>query len=69
MLWCVTRVALVREPGSARLRERMRTPLLLDGRDLFDPDVVRAAGFTYVGVGRAQADTPPRLRIAAASVG
>ena len=51
-----------------RLRERMRTPLLLDGRNFFDPDVVRAAGFTYVGVGRAQADTPA-MRIAAASVG
>jgi hypothetical protein len=46
----------------------MRTPLLLDGRNFFDPDVVRAARFTYVGVGRAQADTPA-MRIAAASVG
>jgi UDPglucose 6-dehydrogenase len=51
-----------------RLPERMRTPLLLDRRNFFDPDVVRAAGFTYVGVGRAQADTPA-MRFAAASVG
>jgi UDPglucose 6-dehydrogenase len=36
-----------------RLRALMRTPLLLDGRNFFDPDEVRSAGFTYVGVGRA----------------
>jgi UDPglucose 6-dehydrogenase len=35
------------------LRRRMRTPLLLDGRNVLDPDAARAAGFTYVGVGRA----------------
>jgi UDPglucose 6-dehydrogenase len=36
----------------AGLREVMRMPLLLDGRDFLDPAAVRAAGFTYVGVGR-----------------
>jgi UDPglucose 6-dehydrogenase len=35
-----------------RLAASMRTPLLLDGRNLFDPAVARAAGFTYIGVGR-----------------
>ena len=51
-----------------RLRERMRTPLLLDGRNFFDPDVVRAAGFTsWAWVALRQ--TPPAMRIAAASVG
>jgi UDPglucose 6-dehydrogenase len=35
-----------------RVREIMRTPLLLDGRNLYDPMDVRALGFTYVGVGR-----------------
>ena len=34
------------------IRSVMKTPLLLDGRNLFDPDAARAAGFTYVGVGR-----------------
>jgi len=37
-----------------RLRALMRTPLLLDGRNFFDPDEVRAAGLTYIGVGRIQ---------------
>ena len=41
-----------------RLRRLMRTPLLLDGRNFFDPDQVRSAGFTYVGVGRAYDGAP-----------
>jgi UDPglucose 6-dehydrogenase len=31
----------------------MRTPLLVDGRNLLDPDEARAAGFTYESIGRA----------------
>jgi UDPglucose 6-dehydrogenase len=36
----------------AEIRGVMRDSLLLDGRNFFDPAVARAAGFTYVGVGR-----------------
>lgn len=36
----------------ARLAESMRNPILLDGRNLFDPEQVRAAGWIYLGVGR-----------------
>ena len=39
--------------ASADARARMRTPLIIDGRNLLDPETVRAAGFTYEGVGRA----------------
>jgi len=35
-----------------RLAETMRTPVLLDGRNLFDPTAARSAGFVYIGVGR-----------------
>jgi len=35
-----------------RLRELMEVPLLIDGRNLFDPAVVRAAGFEYYSIGR-----------------
>ncbi len=35
-----------------RVRKLMRVPLLLDGRNLYDPAAVRAAGFTYCSVGR-----------------
>ncbi len=32
---------------------RMRNPLLVDGRNMLDPDSMRAAGFVYDGIGRA----------------
>lgn len=39
-------------PDFARMRELMHTPLLLDGRNIYDPAHVRAQGITYYGVGR-----------------
>ena len=35
-----------------RLRGLMEVPVLVDGRNLFDPDAVRKAGFEYVCMGR-----------------
>ncbi|MDI3328513.1 MAG: UDP-glucose/GDP-mannose dehydrogenase family protein [Alicyclobacillaceae bacterium] len=35
-----------------RLARLMRTPVFVDGRNLFAPEAVRRAGFTYLGVGR-----------------
>jgi UDPglucose 6-dehydrogenase len=35
------------------VRDTMRTPLIIDGRNMLDPDIARAAGFTYEGIGRA----------------
>jgi len=35
-----------------RLRDLMQVPLLIDGRNHFDPDEVREAGFSYVAMGR-----------------
>ncbi len=32
---------------------RMRNPLLVDGRNMLDPDALREAGFAYEGIGRA----------------
>ena len=36
----------------ARLRAVMRRPVLVDGRNLYDPVAARAAGFEYRGIGR-----------------
>jgi UDPglucose 6-dehydrogenase len=36
----------------AEVKRRMSTPLLVDGRNFLDRDVLEAAGFTYEGVGR-----------------
>jgi len=35
-----------------RVRADMRQPILIDGRNVYEPAEVRAAGFTYAGVGR-----------------
>jgi UDPglucose 6-dehydrogenase len=35
-----------------RVRELMDVPVLVDGRNLYDPDIVRHAGIEYVSVGR-----------------
>ncbi len=37
----------------AAQRERMATPLVIDGRNFLDPEALRDAGFTYEGIGRA----------------
>ena len=36
----------------------MRTPVLVDGRNMLDPDAMRAAGFTYDAIGRAAVNGP-----------
>jgi UDPglucose 6-dehydrogenase len=41
-----------RRPDLERLRRLMREPVLFDGRNVYDPEAVRTAGFTYYGVGR-----------------
>jgi UDPglucose 6-dehydrogenase len=38
--------------ASEEVREAMARPLIIDGRNLLDPAVVRAAGFAYEGIGR-----------------
>jgi UDPglucose 6-dehydrogenase len=35
-----------------RVRTSMRQPMLLDGRNVYEPEELRATGFTYAGVGR-----------------
>jgi UDPglucose 6-dehydrogenase len=39
----------------------MKTPLVVDGRNLLDPESVQLAGFTYEGVGRPAAPVEERL--------
>jgi UDPglucose 6-dehydrogenase len=35
------------------VRHRMHTPIVFDGRNLFDPATLRDLGFQYFGIGRA----------------
>lgn len=52
-------------PRMKRLRGQLKYPIVIDGRNLYDPGVMSAQGFTYYSVGRApwqrrkqQADFP-----------
>ncbi|MHB8117579.1 MAG: UDP-glucose dehydrogenase family protein [Methanothrix sp.] len=48
----VTEWPQYRELDLARLATKMHTPVLVDGRNLFDPKEAGKAGWTYLGVGR-----------------
>lgn len=39
-------------PDLARLKAVMKTPLLLDGRNVWDPAFMKESGFEYYGIGR-----------------
>jgi UDPglucose 6-dehydrogenase len=42
----------------AMVRKLMRGNKIVDGRNVFDPEIVTAEGFEYVGIGRKQARVP-----------
>jgi UDPglucose 6-dehydrogenase len=41
-----------KEMDLERVRGVMRSPIIVDGRNIYDPEKVKALGFTYRGVGR-----------------
>ncbi len=41
-----------REPDFARMRKLMRTPVVFDGRNIYQPQQMKAHGFTYYSIGR-----------------
>jgi UDPglucose 6-dehydrogenase len=43
----------LRELASEEVRDAMRRPVIVDGRNLLDPETARTAGFVYEGIGRA----------------
>jgi UDPglucose 6-dehydrogenase len=42
-----------------QLARRMNKAVLIDGRNLFRPELARAAGFEYAGIGRAVSRAKP----------
>jgi UDPglucose 6-dehydrogenase len=41
-----------RRPDFARMKRLMRTPVVFDGRNIYNPASMRALGFTYYSIGR-----------------
>lgn len=41
-----------KSPNLRALRDAMRQPLVLDGRNIYEPQAMAEAGFTYLGIGR-----------------
>ncbi len=52
VLALMTEWKVFRSPDFARIRATLRTPALFDGRNLYDPASVEAAGIAYYGIGR-----------------
>jgi UDPglucose 6-dehydrogenase len=51
-LTVMTEWLVYRNPDFERIRKLVRRPLLLDGRNLYDPERMAALGFEYHGIGR-----------------
>jgi UDPglucose 6-dehydrogenase len=47
----------LRQPDFVRLRKLVRTPVLFDGRNVWDPVAAHRAGFEYHGIGRPRPET------------
>jgi UDPglucose 6-dehydrogenase len=41
-----------REPDFGRMRRLMKTPIIFDGRNIYNPEQMKGHGFTYYSVGR-----------------
>ncbi len=41
-----------REPDYGRIRKLMRSPVIFDGRNIYNPEQIRGFGFTYYSIGR-----------------
>jgi UDPglucose 6-dehydrogenase len=52
VLAVATEWKVFRSPDFARIKAALRTPVIFDGRNLYDPAAVEAAGLAYYGIGR-----------------
>jgi len=48
----VTEWSEFRQLDLGRLKASMRKPVMIDGRNIYDPAMMRGLGFTYRGIGR-----------------
>jgi len=50
-----------------RVKNLVQNPVMVDMRNVYDPDEMRAAGFTYFGIGRGYEGTTPVISAAEAA--
>ena len=41
-------------PDFQRIKELLRAPVIVDGRNLYEPERMNRLGFQYAGIGRGQ---------------
>ena len=58
-LLVVTEWREFRSPDFESMRDLMRSAVLFDGRNLYDPELVTSSGFEYAGIGRAAQSLRP----------
>ncbi len=58
-LFLVTEWNEFRNPDLERMRSLMRSPVVLDGRNVFEPAEMRALGFEYQAIGRGGVEDTP----------
>jgi UDPglucose 6-dehydrogenase len=51
-LFVVTEWNEFRHPDFERMKKLMKTPVIFDGRNIYDPERMKELGFTYMGLGR-----------------
>jgi len=56
----ITEWNLFRNPDFEKIKRRMKTPLIFDGRNQYDPDLMDRLGFIYISVGRSPVNMPAR---------
>ncbi len=49
----VTEWKAFRSPDFEQIKARLKEPIIFDGRNLFEPEMMAEAGFEYYGIGRA----------------
>jgi UDPglucose 6-dehydrogenase len=51
-----------KELNLAEMARRMGHAVFIDGRNMFDPETARRAGFDYAGIGRGSRQTEPEAK-------
>jgi UDPglucose 6-dehydrogenase len=47
-----------RHPDFTRVKAMLRRPVIIDGRNLYDPEKMKEQGFTYISIGRRPVEHP-----------